>query len=146
MNVRGINQRPKCEPATSSSVDSRVTGSTGIQKLTFCRPSHKAAGGFGQSGFEYKTAIVRIVLPIAEIFDEAAWVIRGAGDDGARTQGPKIQVDTRPQRGDLVATKELPNAHCAVALILLGQRRVNHAGSALSISSINAAPRYAKPV
>ena len=39
MKVRGISQGPKCEPATNSSVEWRRTGSTGIQKLTFCRPS-----------------------------------------------------------------------------------------------------------
>jgi hypothetical protein len=39
MKVRGISQGPRCEPATNSSVASRGTGSTGIQKLTFCKPS-----------------------------------------------------------------------------------------------------------
>jgi hypothetical protein len=39
MKVRGISQGPRCEPATNSSVECRRTGSTGIQKLTFCRPS-----------------------------------------------------------------------------------------------------------
>ena len=40
MKVRGMYQVPAaCEPATNSSVLSRATGSTGIQKETFCRPS-----------------------------------------------------------------------------------------------------------
>ena len=37
MNVRGISQGPRCEPATNSSVDSRGTGSTGIQTLQVLR-------------------------------------------------------------------------------------------------------------
>ena len=39
MNERGMSQGPRCEPATNSSVEARLTGSTGIQKLTFCAPS-----------------------------------------------------------------------------------------------------------
>ena len=39
MNERGISHGPRWEPATNSSVAGRLTGSTGIQKLTFCRPS-----------------------------------------------------------------------------------------------------------
>ena len=34
MNVRGISQGPRCEPATNSTVDSRSTGSTGIHMET----------------------------------------------------------------------------------------------------------------
>ena len=33
MNERGISQGPRCDPATNSRVDARLTGSTGIQKL-----------------------------------------------------------------------------------------------------------------
>jgi len=37
--VRGMNQVPAWEPATKRSVLASGTGSTGIQKLTFCRPA-----------------------------------------------------------------------------------------------------------
>ena len=36
--VRGMYQVPSCEPATKRSVLASGTGSTGIQKLTFCWP------------------------------------------------------------------------------------------------------------
>ena len=39
MNVRGISHGPRCEPATNSSVDSRDTGSTGIQTEQVWEPS-----------------------------------------------------------------------------------------------------------
>ena len=39
MKERGISHGPRCDPATNSNVDSRFTGSAGIQKLTFWRPS-----------------------------------------------------------------------------------------------------------
>ena len=39
MKERGMSHGPKCEPATNSRVEARLTGSTGIQKLTFCLPS-----------------------------------------------------------------------------------------------------------
>jgi hypothetical protein len=39
MKARGMSHGPKCEPATNSRVEARLTGSTGIQKLTFCLPS-----------------------------------------------------------------------------------------------------------
>jgi len=39
MNERGMSHGPRCEPATNSSVEARLTGSTGIQKLAFWTPS-----------------------------------------------------------------------------------------------------------
>ena len=38
-NERGMYHLPVCEPATNSSVDSRATGSSGIQNETVCAPS-----------------------------------------------------------------------------------------------------------
>ena len=39
MKLRGMSHGPRCDPATNSKVDSRRTGSTGIQKLTFWFPA-----------------------------------------------------------------------------------------------------------
>ncbi len=47
--------------------------------------------------------VVGIVLPIAEVFDEASGIVGAAGDLGAGTQMGEIQIDAGPQFGDLFA-------------------------------------------
>ena len=103
--------------------------------------AHEPARGFGQGRIEDEPPVGRILLPVAEILDESARVVLGAGHFGARTQAGEICIDASAQRRDFRGPKQLPEAHRAVALKALHRCGVYHAENASRISSSNAGPR-----
>ncbi len=110
------------------------------------RAPHQPARGFRQRRIEDETPEVRIVLPIAKVFDEAPRIIGATRHFGARTQVGEILIDTGAKHRHFPRPKQLPDAHGAVALKLFDGCGVNHVDNALIVSSSSTDPRYAKPV
>src|SRR5580704_13152177 len=60
-------------------------------------------------------AVVLVLLPAAEVLDEAPGVIGAARDFGARARLPKIGVNTLAQQRHIRRAQHLPQTHCPVA-------------------------------
>jgi hypothetical protein len=139
MKLRGISHGPRCEPATSSSVDARLTASTGIQTLTFLMPgrsltrawllgehvivikphrttSHERARHSRKTRLKDETPIVLVVLPVAEVLDEEPRIIGAACDLGARARAGEIIFDAGAQQRHVPRAQQTAQAHRTVAL------------------------------
>ena len=73
------------------------------------------AGRGGQPRFEDHAAVGRVVLPVAEVLDETAWIVAAAGHLGARAGRCQVGVDALAQQRHLVGRQQLARAHRAVA-------------------------------
>src|SRR6185437_5397597 len=98
--------------------------------------AHQPARGLGEGRFENKTPIVRILLPIAEVLDEAAGIIRAAGHFDARTRMGEVLVDAGTQHRHFVRPEQPADADRAVSPKAVDAIGVNHVSNASIVFSL----------
>jgi hypothetical protein len=91
---------------------------------------HQCCCHLGQRGVERRGPVVGVVLPVAEVLDEEARVVRLAGDDGARAGSDEVGVDAAAQALELGGVQQAAQADRTVALVRRhGGWRGQHGGS-----------------
>ena len=77
---------------------------------------HQALRNQRQRCLAHKAAKLRDVLPVAEVLEEAARVIRPAGHFGARAGRGQVGVDAVAQQGHFIGREQLLDAQRAIAV------------------------------
>ena len=83
--------------------------------------AHQTAGYRRQGRFEYEAPVLPVFLPVAEILDELARVIRAARDLGTRAGLREVGVDPFAQLLDLCRTEQATHADRTVPLEVADQ-------------------------